>query len=188
MRRLTPLLVLVSLAACGGGDPTDLPGTATPLPPNVPVVSGTVAQDGPPKILLTSEAGIQVATPGGYCGPSNGAMICVDTTEPHPTEVSVVRPGGAVSIRLVGYRVLSGSEVAVKPYGCGQDALQTFRLDPGREATTWEVSLEPGEYELHVFARFAYGEALRGDVGGALGLRVDDSAAIAVKPGPPRRC
>jgi hypothetical protein len=64
---------------------------------------------------------------GSYCGPSNGAMMCVDTPEPHPTEVSVVRPGDAISIRLVVHRVLSGSEVAVKPYGCGQDALQTFR-------------------------------------------------------------
>jgi hypothetical protein len=186
MRRLTLLSLLVGLVACGGEDPTSSPETLAP--PKAPVVTGTVAEAGPPKIVLTSHAGIQMATLGSYCGPSNGAMMCADTPEPHPTEVSVVRPGEAVSIRLVGHRVLSGSQISVKPYGCAQDVLETFRLDPGNEATTWEVSLEPGEFELHVFARFAYGEALRGDVSGALGLRVDESAAIAVEPGPPRRC
>jgi hypothetical protein len=144
--------------------------------------------DGPPVILLTSEAGSQVAVRGSFCGPSNGAILCVDGPEPQPTELSVVGPGEEVSIRIVGNPVLRGSEVAVRPYGCGRNVLERFRLDPGDEATTWEASLPPGGYELQVFARFAYGAAGRGDVSGALGVRVGESAQVAVEPGPPRRC
>jgi len=144
--------------------------------------------DGPPAIVLTSQAGIQVAARGSFCGPSNGAVLCVDTREPHPTELTVARPGETVSIRVVGRRVVGGSEVAVKPYGCGQEAVETLRLEPGDEPTAWEVDLAPGAYELHVFARYAYGGAGRGDVSGALGLRVADGPTVAIEPGPPRRC
>lgn len=186
MAWITPLLVVLCLAGCGAEDPSGAREPSTPA--ELSTATRETVPNGPPKILLTSEAGVQVAVQGSFCGPSNGAFMCVDTREPEPAELSVVRQGTAVSIRLVGSRVLRGSQVAVQPYGCGRDVLESFRLDPGDEATVWEVSLPPGEYELQVFARFGYGKAGKGDVSGALGLGVDESAAIAVEPGPPRRC
>jgi hypothetical protein len=144
--------------------------------------------DGPPQIVLKSRAGMQVAALGSSCGPSNGAFMCLDTTEPHPSKMTLVRRGEAISIRLVGRRVLGDSEVSVRPYGCRQEALESFPLEPGDEPTGWTVDVPPGDYELHVFARYAYGKAGRGDVSGALGLRVDDSAALTVAPAPIRSC
>ena len=180
------VLLVACLAGCGTKDPAEVREAAAPA--ELPTVAAETELNGPPAILFTSEAGIQVGVRGSFCGPSNGAILCVDGPEPEPAEVSVVRPGEPVSLRLVGGRILRGSQVAVQRYGCTRKALETFRLDPGGEESEWAVDLPPGDFELQVFAYFGYGEAGRGDVSGALGLRVDDSAAIAVEPGPPRRC
>jgi hypothetical protein len=47
--------------------------------------------------------------------------------------------------------------------------------------TTWRVELDPGAYELDVFVMFEGGEK-SGDVSGALGLLVDETARLEVVP------
>ena len=54
--------------------------------------------------------------------------------------------------------------------------------------TLWEVDLEPGVYEVQIFTTFEAGTA-SGDTSGVLGLVVDATAPLEVRPaGPPVTC
>ena len=169
-------LLLLLLLLLGFGVATSAPGSggddAKPL--------------NPPTIELVSEAGVQRAAPGSYCvdDPQAGVGECVDREAPAgPEQLSVVRPGETVTIALVGSTAVEGA-ASVRRLGC-EEELASVPLDP---ETRWEVDLEPGAYELHVFTTFEAGSA-RGDTSGVLGLVVDAAAPLAVRPaGAPVTC
>ena len=66
----------------------------------------------------------------------------------------------------------ASSTVAVYPLGCGPDrAVADFELESA--SMSWAVELEPGAYELGVFAYFETEDGRSGDTYGVLGLLVD---------------
>jgi hypothetical protein len=169
---------------------TEAATTGTPEPPPAPELK-------PPPIVLKSEAGRQEAVFGSYCITSmsssggEGAGICTDSTFPHPKELTVTRPGESIRITIVGTHLVvpagcapaSGcaSAVTIYPLGCGPErAVANFELS--RDTTHWNVDLEPGAYELSVFAYFDDGAGTSGDVSGALGLLVDPDRGAAIVP------
>jgi hypothetical protein len=48
--------------------------------------------------------------------------------------------------------------------------------------THWQVNLDPGAYEVDVFARFASNDGRKGDVSGSLGLLVDPERTPEIIP------
>ena len=169
---------------------TEAATTGTAEPPPAPGLK-------PPPIVLNSEAGRQKAVFGSYCITSvssngeEGAGICTDSAFPHPKELTVARPGESIRITIVGTHLVvpagctpaSGcaSAVTIYPLGCGPDrAVADFELS--KATTRWDVDLEPGAYELSVFAYFDDGAGTSGDVSGALGLLVDPDREPAIIP------
>lgn len=183
------LLVAVFLAAgCGEAETEPGGGGATGT---VEEPTGSVPQDAgkprmPPAIELVSEAGRQRAAPGSYCvdDPQAGVGECVDYEAPAgPEQLSVVRPGETVTIALVGSSAVEGS-ASVRRLGCEEEVVSV----PLGPETRWEVDLEPGAYELQIFTTFEAGTA-SGDTSGVLGLLVDATAPLEVRPaGPPVTC
>ncbi len=187
--------MLLGLALAGCGAATE----GTP----VPAVSGPVETSGvtdasspplkPPKILLVSAAGKQIAKQGSYCvvavdastGENQGR--CADSVWPHPGRVTVVQPGDGVAVVLSDAQVRNEGTVTVLPFGCEHTIVKTIQLNPGKQSTAFPVDLEPGAYELQVFTRFKADDRRTGDVSGALGLVVAADAPPAIEPGPPRR-
>jgi hypothetical protein len=183
------LLVAVFLAA-GCGEAETEPGGGGAMG-TVEEPTGSVPQDAgkprmPPAIELVSEAGRQRAAPGSYCvdDPQAGVGECVDYEAPAgPEQLSVVRPGETVTIALVGSSAVEGS-ASVRRLGCEEEVVS---VPPGPE-TRWEVDLEPGAYELQIFTTFEAGTA-SGDTSGVLGLVVDETAPLEVRPaGAPVTC
>lgn len=183
------LLVAVFLAAgCGEAETEPGGGGATGT---VEEPTGSVPQDAgkprmPPAIELVSEAGRQRAAPGSYCvdDPQAGVGECVDYEAPAgPEQLSVVRPGETVTIALVGSSAVEGS-ASVRRLGCEEEVVSV----PLGPETRWEVDLEPGAYELQIFTTFEAGTA-SGDTSGVLGLVVDETAPLEVRPaGAPVTC
>lgn len=187
--RAVPLVLAVLLAAGCGAEETESGGGARGTVEQEP--TGSVRQDGgkprmPPAIELVSEAGRQRAAPGSYCvdDPQAGVGECVDYEAPAgPEQLSVVRPGETVTIASVGSSAVDGT-ASVRRLGC-EEELVSVPLGP---ETRWEVDLEPGAYELQIFTTFQAGTA-SGDTSGVLGLVVDATAPLEVRPaGPPVTC
>lgn len=187
--RAVPLVLAVLLAAGCGAEETESGGGATGTVEQEP--TGSVRQNGgkprmPPAIELVSEAGRQRAAPGSYCvdDPQAGVGECVDYEAPAgPEQLSVVRPGETVTIASVGSSAVDGT-ASVRRLGC-EEELVSVPLGP---ETRWEVDLEPGAYELQIFTTFQAGTA-SGDTSGVLGLVVDATAPLEVRPaGPPVTC
>jgi hypothetical protein len=184
------LLVLAVLLAAGCGEAETEPGSRGTTGTADQEPTGSVPQDAkprmPPPIELASEAGLQRAAPGSYCvdDPQAGVGQCVDYEAPAgPEQLSVVRPGEALTIAFVGASAVDGS-ASVRRLGCDEE-LASVPLEP---ETRWEVDLEPGAYELEVFGTFEAGSA-NGDTSGVLGLLVDAAAPLEVRPaGPPVAC
>jgi hypothetical protein len=138
----------------------------------------------PPPIVLVTEAGRQEAVQGSYCvtkvsASGQGEGVCADTGFPHPEKLSVVRPGERVTLEMAGAsRATTGdcsprcaSTVTVHPLGCGPErAVTSFELESA--TMPWVVDLEPGAYELAVFAYFEAEDGASGDTSGAIGLIV----------------
>jgi len=200
------LLAGLALAGCGVATrDTAVPASSGPTEPSgVTATSSGAAETSsgvtetstapvrPPEIVLVSAAGKQIALPGSYCviatdvstGQSQG--LCADSTWPHPKRVSVVHPGDSVSVVLSDANVRHDGAVTVLPLGCEHTVLKTISLTPGEQSTAFAVDLDPGAYELQVFAPFK-AAASRGDVSGALGLVVARNAPPTIEVGPPRR-
>ena len=173
------LLALVFLLFGLGGSATESsgPGAGSPSGEPVPAPTPEAGSPQPPRIVLTSAAGTQQAVPGAYCVGGAGTGLCVDTIAPVPKRLSVVRSGEEVVIALPGAGVVKGSAV-VRELGCTGDR-RASRVGLDAEETSWLVDLEPGAYQLDVFARFE-GEDTSGDVSGSLGLLVDGSRPLEV--------
>ncbi|HEY7560921.1 MAG TPA: hypothetical protein VH650_01980 [Gaiellaceae bacterium] len=206
MRLVLGLLALAgSLAAagCGAGSETSGVGTPTASTPVEQVDTSTAVESDrttPSAIVLASDAGRQTAVRGSYCveyndeaaGEASGA--CADTGPVAPAKLSTIRPGETVRIVLEDAEVVrsqgcSGADeqscigsVAVHPL-CKRKTVESIPLALGPE-TTWRVDLEPGRYELEVFAYFDAGDGRSGDVSGSLGLLVDDAAPLEIVPVP----
>lgn len=168
-----------------GGDQPATTSTGPERPPG--------SEPKPPPIVLVTDAGRQEAVQGSYCvthvsesGEEQG--VCADAAFVHPTQLSVVGPGEAVTIEVSDATVTvpesssdGSSTVAVYPLGCGPDrAVADFDLE--RASMSWAVDLEPGAYELGVFAYFETEDGRSGDTYGVLGLLVDPETGPAIVP------
>jgi len=191
MRLLPLLLATLFLGACGSAVETqNLPASSGPTEegPTTPAVAKPNTR--PPAIVLVSEAGKQVAVAGSSCvtytdpDTGEGSGVCSDSTWPHPTKVSVVRPGETVSVLLSGATVDEEGSVGVLPLGCEHDVLRTIDLPAGKQSTAFPVDLDPGAYELYVFARFKADDGRSGDASGSVGLLVDEDASVGIEPSP----
>ena len=188
------LLVPVGCGAAGdqsGASPSTSTATETASHPtetvSLPLDEAEMTR--PPPILLESAAGRQVAVLGSYCvtytdeASGQGAGICTDSERPSPEQLSTARPGEEIRILLEDAEVTRPASVTVHPLGCERKTVAEIRLALG-PATTWRVDLEPGVYELSVFTNFEAADGRTGDVFGALGLLVDETAPLEVVPVP----
>lgn len=178
-------LILVILGLVGWsveeeGDSAPAPPSAESEPaPPVPEGGETKA----PPIVLESAAGTQVAVAESSCVSGPRTAVCVDTIDQTPEDLSVVRPGEEVVLRLRGASVTEGS-VAVRPLpDCEGETVAEVELEPGPE-TRWRVDLPAGQYDLQVFARFEAADGRSGDASGSLGIVLDASQPPGIVPVP----
>jgi hypothetical protein len=199
------LLLVVSVVAggCGaaervGDGPTSTSGrTDTGSQPPFDEGEKTKA----PPIVLEAAAGRQAAVPGSSCvdyvdeASGYGVSGCADAVRPSPTQLTTVRPGEEIRLLLEGAAAVrpegcvsedeqsSIGTAAVHPLGCARKTVAEIPLALGAE-TTWQVELDPGAYEVEVFAYFDAPDGRSGDVSGSLGLLVDRAAPLEIVPVP----
>ena len=178
-------LILVILGLVGWS--VEEEGESAPAPPSAesepaPPVPGEGGPK-PPPILLVSAAGTQVAVAESSCVYGSGTGVCIDTSDQQPEDLSVVRPGEDVVLRLRDASVTEGS-VTVRPLpDCRGKTVAEVELEPGPE-TRWRVDLPAGQYELQVFARFEAADGRSGDASGSLGIVLDASQPLGIVPVP----
>jgi hypothetical protein len=175
------LLSLVALTVAGCGAATTAPGSSSESPTLAqPTVSTEVDVPDltPPPIFLVSAAGKQRAAEGSSCveytNPATGqsAGQCADVGGPvRPKAMTVVQPGDNVIVTIPGATLKKESSITIRPLGCADKETKTIEL-PASGELHWAVDLEPGAYELDVFALFELGDGLSGDTSGTLGLLV----------------
>jgi hypothetical protein len=127
-------------------------------------------------------AGVQPGAQGSYCVRDSTQGVCGDTTQPHPSLVSIVRPGGRIAVRP-SEGSLSSLSVSLGSLGCnGTWATLRVRLRNG----VWQFTApkRPGAYELFVFARFTT-EQTTGDTSAGFGLLVSRTKARRIAPAGP---
>jgi hypothetical protein len=172
MKLVFSCLVAFALAGCGAE--TTAPGSSgeSPTLPQPTVSTETSEPDlTPPPIFLVSEAGKQRATPGSSCVSGEGVGACGDTGPMVPEAMTVVQPGDNVVVTIPGATLGKDSSITIQPLGCQDRPVE--RLDfPESGELHWPVGLEPGAYQLDVFALFDAGNGLHGDMSGSLGLLV----------------
>ena len=101
--------------------------------------------------------------------------------EPEPAQLSTVRPGE--EIRIVIEDAAVQGQAVISRLGCDEPVAE-IPFGPG-SASSWHVELEPGGYELDVFVgRFEAEDGRSGDLSGALGLLVDETAPLELVPAP----
>jgi len=205
--RLMTVSALAALAlvlgGCGqagdspGAEPSDAPGTETTgSTTKVSEPEPQPAGQGPPDILLVSEAGTQEGVVGSYCvdNPTAGYGACADGDRPSAVRANVVRPGETITIALDGAAAVRArgchsrdhsciGEAQVLPSGCKSAGVARIFLERGSE-TRWQANLAPGAYELEVFVYFEADDGRTGDVSAALGLVVNPDAEPAIVPMP----
>jgi hypothetical protein len=174
------LFCLSAFALAGCGAATTAPGSSgeSPTQPQPPVATESREPDlTPPPIFLISEAGKQRAAEGSSCvnyvdpDTGQGAGACGDTGPIVPKAMTVVQPGDSVVVTIPVATLKKDSEIVIRPLGCADR--QAKKLDfPENGELHWPVSLDPGAYQLDVFAYFEANNGLKGDVSGSLGLLV----------------
>jgi hypothetical protein len=199
--RVLLLLLVVSVLAggCGAAERVGGGPTSTAVQPDTESdpLFDEAEKTKPPPIVLETAAGRQRAVPGSSCvdyvdeASGYGVGACADTERPSPSRLSTVRPDEEVLIRLEDADVVrpegcvSDDEqscigtAAVHPLGCARKTIAEIPLAVG-PATTWRVELEPGAYEVEVFAYFDAPDGRSGDVSGAVGLLVDETAPLEI--------
>jgi hypothetical protein len=190
MRRFPVLLIALLAAGCGTAAGTGAPGSSGEDSPvtTIGVKGVDESKVKPPPLMLVSAAGKQTGVPGSSCvqytDPSSGQGVglCTDMPLVHPDDLSVIHPGERVIILLAGAFVTDEGSVSVRPLGCTKQETLAFDLARGTSETHWQVELEPGSYELDVFARFRSNDGREGDLNGSLGLLVDADRAHEIVP------
>jgi hypothetical protein len=202
--RPIPVIALAAialvLAGCGqagdspGAEPVELVTTVSTMKDSDP--EPDPESQGPPDILLVSEAGTQEGVVGSYCvdNPIAGYGACADGERPSAVRANVVRPGETITIALDGAAAVRSrgchsrdysciGEAQVLPAGCKSAGVARIFLERGSK-TRWRANLMPGAYELEVFVYFEADDGRTGDVSAALGLVVDPDAEQAIVPMP----
>jgi hypothetical protein len=199
--RLIPLvLVALIVAACGSASgEVGTPASSDPVvETTVPSETVPVAEDPlkdklkPPAIVLKSRAGEQHATQGSYCvdfvdqQTGTGQGVCADSAGPiTPARVSDVNAGEEVTLLLEDAILRTESTVVIRPRGCDTTETASLLWKADTRELPWEVSLDPGAYQIDVFAVFKADDGRAGDVSGSLGLNVVGSGldvALNVRP------
>jgi hypothetical protein len=124
-------------------------------------------------------AGAQAGAQGSYCARDSTQGVCADTLQPHPSMISIVRPGGRLALRP-SEGVLSSVSASVGALGCdGPGSPRRVRLRNG----VWQVTApaRPGAFELRVFAQFET-ETTRGDTSMAFGVLVSRNKLRRIVP------
>ena len=147
----------------------------TILPPE-PVPDGKLK---PPPIILVGSMETQKAVQGSYCvdyvdeATGQGQGVCADMAAPiRPEAVTAVAPGDRVTFVLPEAAFRPESTVTIRPLGCDDRQTGTIALETGAGEHEWTVDLDPGAYQLDVFARFEAEDGRTGDTSGTLGLTV----------------
>jgi hypothetical protein len=190
------LPLLLAVTACGGASPSASDSGGAAQPPTTQRKNLLDESPRPPTLLLESGAGSQEGVPGSSCVTGQGTGVCSDTAYQRPTQLSIVRPGGMITVSLEQARVVraegcgGGREqdcigsIQVHPLGCEKLVSYTIPLEPGK-TTTWKVAVPPGAYELETFAYFESDDGrTSGDASGSFGLYVDASRSLDVVPAP----
>ena len=175
------LSIFVAVLATGCGAATTVPGSSGEEPTLAAPTVSTEADEPdlkPPPIFLVSEAGKQRAAQGSSCvqytnlATGESAGQCGDVAGPvRPKAMTVVQSGDNVIVTIPTAALEKDSAITIRPLGCVDK--ETTRLDfPEAGDLHWPVDLEPGAYELDVFALFELGDGLSGDTSGTLGLLV----------------
>ena len=144
-----------------------------------PTPSVEESEQVPPPFALLTAAGHQSAVQGSYCLALKDVATCGEYLQLPPAELSVVAPGETVELVLDGALTVDG-RVVVLPLGCSHKVAEIAVDAP---ETTWQVDLDPGLYELELYADFE-AAAKSGDTTASLGLEVDPTAAAAIVPVP----
>jgi hypothetical protein len=178
------LATLVAMAGCGAAETTGgAPGSSTGATEDTEAPATSVDEPDdqrPPPFVLVSEAGRQVGVQSTYCvtGPTVGT--CADYVDNGPPrKLSIVRPEETVQLAFEGAQSVDG-DVRVFRLGC-RKAIASIEL--AEPSTRWTVDLEPGSYELEVFALFETAST-GGDTSASLGLLVDEAASLEIVPVP----
>jgi hypothetical protein len=177
MKLIPLLLVALLLAACGAArEETNVPGSSGEDPTISLVPPKSLETDNPelkpPQIVLLSETGRQPVVQGSYCMTGEGQGVCADAAGPLvPKAVTVVAPGDSVKVEVAGATLRDGSQITVRPLGCFDREVKALDL-PASGELEWPVDLDPGTYQLDVFAVFKTDDRLTGDSSGTLGLVV----------------
>jgi hypothetical protein len=112
-----------------------------------------------------------------------GQGSCGDSGPIHPAAITGLAAGDEVVFVLDGAEVVRASgcqggdeqdcigSVSVKPLGCEKPEVESVPLVLEPE-TRWTVDLDPGAYELDVFAYFESDAGATGDVSGSVGITV----------------
>jgi hypothetical protein len=147
----------------------------TPAPP-APAADGEVK---PPAVVLSSRGEDQEGVRGSYCvqkvdeASGQGQGVCADAAFPtYPESVTAVAAGDRVTLAIREAVARPDSIVTIRPLGCSDQTVDKLRFEPGQGELAWTVDLEPGAYQLDVFARFKALDGRTGDVSAALGLTV----------------
>ena len=184
VRPVSLLALACVLAACGSGaetkgEPASSGGESGPAVTQGRTTTADESKLKPPPILLLSNAGKQQAVEGSYCveyvdeATGHGEAVCSDSfAPPFPESVTAVARGDRVTFVIPGAALKPDSVVTVRPLGCSDQELARLRFEPGAGELQWDVDLEPGAYQLDVFARFEANDGRSGDVSGVLGLTV----------------
>ncbi len=111
---------------------------------------------GPPVTAKETEGG-----PGSYCvdyvdeATGRGQGICSDAALPtFPESVTSVARGDRVSFVVPDAILKTDSIVTVRPLGCIDQETAQIGFEPDTGELQWDVDLDPGAYQLDVFARF----------------------------------
>ena len=177
MRGMIVVLAALTVAGCGaqGDEEAAFTGSTT-------VTEASAPDSAPPPIVLESPYGDQTAVRGSYSVSYETGVLNADGPAARPKEVTAVVAGDEVRFVFAGAEIVSAGgchggdpqdcigSVGVKPLGCDNRSVETIPLELGPE-TTWTVDLEPGAYELAVFASYE-SEGANGHVSGSLGLTV----------------
>lgn len=195
MRRFSLLLLVLAVAGCGvTAEETGAPGSSEPMTSGETFPGKTIEEPidpmklTAPPIVLVSAAGKQIATAGSSCvqytdpDTGQGSGVCSDSATPHPGSLSIVHPGEGVLVLVAGAYVTGDGTASISALGCPQKKLLEFDLADGMMGAHTRIDLEPGAYEVNVFARFRSNDGRTGDVSGALGILVDPDRAPEIIP------